>query len=110
MHPDGTATFTVGILGGIMVNGAGLRFANESMAYDRFAREMLQGEKSGIRHIPSWMIWDKRFGDELPVMNASVTLRPAEDYLKASLWKKADTLEELADAMVPCFRATVLCK
>src|SRR5579859_5990218 len=99
MHPDGTATFTVGILGGIMVNGAGRRFANESQAYDRFAREMLKGEKTGIQHIPCWMIWDKRFGDEPPVMNASVTLRPADDYLKAGLWKKADTLDDLADAI-----------
>jgi 3-oxosteroid 1-dehydrogenase len=98
MHPDGTATFTVGILGGIMVNGAGRRFANESMAYDRLAREMLKGEKTGVRHIPCWMIWDKRFG-EPPVMNASVALHPAEDYLKAGLWKTADTLEGLAGGM-----------
>jgi succinate dehydrogenase/fumarate reductase flavoprotein subunit len=97
MHPDGTATFTVGILGGIMVNGAGKRFANESMAYDRLAREMLKGEKTGVRHIPCWMIWDKKFGDDAPVMNASVTLKPIEEYLKAGLWKKADTLEDLAD-------------
>jgi succinate dehydrogenase/fumarate reductase flavoprotein subunit len=98
MHPDGTATFTVGILGGIMVNGAGKRFANESLAYDRLAREMLKGEKTGIQHIPCWMVWDKRFG-EPPVMNASVALRPAEDYIAAGLWKTADTLEGLAEGM-----------
>lgn len=97
MHPDGTATFTVGILGGIMVNGAGKRFADESMAYDRLAREMLKGEKTGVRHIPCWMIWDKKFGDEVPVMNASVTLKSAEEYIAAGLWKKADTLDDLAD-------------
>ncbi|HEX4504962.1 MAG TPA: FAD-binding protein [Alphaproteobacteria bacterium] len=96
MHPDGTATFTVGILGGIMVNGAGKRFANESMAYDRLGREMLKGEKTGVRHIPSWMIWDKRFA-EPPVMNASVTLRPEAEYIAAGLWKKSDTLEGLAE-------------
>jgi len=96
MHPDGTATFTVGILGGIMVNGAGKRFANESMAYDRLGREMLKGEKTGVKHIPSWMIWDKRFG-EPPVMNASVALRPEAEYIAAGLWKKSDTLEGLAE-------------
>jgi succinate dehydrogenase/fumarate reductase flavoprotein subunit len=96
MHPDGTATFTVGILGGIMVNGAGRRFANEALPYDRLAREMLKGEKTGIQHIPSWMIWDKRFG-EPPIMNASVTLRPEAEYIAAGLWKKSDTLEGLAE-------------
>lgn len=99
MHPDGTATFTVGILGGIMVNAAGRRYANESMAYDRLARIMLQGERSGVRHIPSWMIWDRRFGSAPPVMNASVALRPAEEYLQAGLWRKADTVEGLAEAI-----------
>jgi len=98
MHPDGTATFTVGILGGIMVNGAGKRFANESLAYDRLAREMLKGEKTGIQHVPCWMIWDKRF-EQPPVMNASVALRPAEEYIAAGLWKTSDTLDGLAEAM-----------
>src|SRR5262249_13371310 len=97
MHPDGTATFTVGILGGIMVNGAGKRFANESMAYDRLGREMLKGEKTGVQHIPSGMIRDKRFRNEPPVMNASVALRPEEEYLAAGLWKTSDTLEGLAE-------------
>ncbi len=110
MHPDGTATFTVGILGGIMVNGAGKRFANESMAYDRLGREMLKGEKTGVRHIPCWMIWDKRFRNEPPVMNASVALRPEGDYIAAGLWKTSDTLDGLAEQIgVPAgaFKETV---
>ena len=99
MHPDGTATFTVGILGGIFVNGAGRRFVNEAMAYDRLARVMIEGEKSGVRHIPCWMIWDGRFGAEPPVMNASIVLPPAEQYLKAGIWKTAETIEGLAEVI-----------
>ena len=99
MHPDGTATFTVGVLGGILVNGAGERFANETMAYDRLGREMLKGEATGIRHIPSWMIWDDQFGGEPPVMNASVALHAREAYLRAGLWQTADTLRALAAAI-----------
>lgn len=97
LHPDGSATFTVGILGGIIVNGAGKRFADEAMAYDRLGREMLKGEATGVKHLPSWMIWDNRFGGEPPIMNASVALLPRQKYLDAGLWKSADTLEGLAE-------------
>jgi hypothetical protein len=110
MHPDDTATFTVGVLGGILVNGAGKRFANEAMAYDRLGREMIKGEATGVRHIPSWMIWDDRLGDQPPVMNTSVALHARDAYVKAGLWKTADTLEELAkliDVPAAALRETV---
>lgn len=96
MHPDGTATFSVGILGGIFVNGAGRRFTNESQPYDIAGRDVINGEASGVKHIPFWQIYDERFGQRPPVLNASVALAANEDYLAAGLWKQADTLEELA--------------
>jgi succinate dehydrogenase/fumarate reductase flavoprotein subunit len=96
IHPDGTATFSVGILGGIFVNGAGQRFTNESQPYDIAGRDALKGEATGVRHIPFWQIYDERFGQRPPVLNVSIALQPAEDYLAAGLWHQADTLEELA--------------
>ncbi len=96
MHPDGTATFSVGILGGIFVNGAGQRFTNESQPYDILGRDVLKGEATGVKHLPFWLIYDGRFGLRPPVMNASVALEPNENYLAAGLWKQADTLDGLA--------------
>jgi 3-oxosteroid 1-dehydrogenase len=96
MHPDGTATFSVGILGGLFVNGAGQRFTNESQPYDILGRDVLKGEATGVRHLPFWLIYDGRFGLRPPVMNASIALEPNEAYVAAGLWKQADTLEGLA--------------
>lgn len=110
MHPDGTATFSVGILGGIFVNSAGVRFGNESQAYDRLGRRILEGHTSGVSHLPFWMIYDQRFGIRPPVLNASVALAETEAYVAAGLWKQADTLDELADQIgVPAdaLKATV---
>ena len=97
MHPDGTATFSVGILGGIFVNGAGQRFTNESQPYDIVGRDVIKGEATGVRHVPFWQIYDERFGQRPPVLNASVALEDNDKYLAAGLWKQADTLEDLAN-------------
>jgi succinate dehydrogenase/fumarate reductase flavoprotein subunit len=110
MHPDGTATFTVGVLGGIFVNGAGQRFTNELQPYDIVGHDVLRGEAKGVPHLPFWQIYDDRFGLRAPVLNASVALQPSEDYVAAGLWKQADTLEGLAAQIgVPAdaLRATI---
>lgn len=96
MHPDGTATFSLGILGGIFVNGAGQRFTNESQPYDIVGRDVIKGDASGVKHLPFWQIYDARFGLRPPVINASVAVGESEGYLAAGLWKQADTLEDLA--------------
>ncbi len=96
MHPDGTATFSVGILGGLFVNSAGQRFTNESQPYDILGRDVLRGEATGIRHLPFWLIYDARFGQRPPVMNASIALQANEAYVSAGLWKQSQTLEGLA--------------
>jgi succinate dehydrogenase/fumarate reductase flavoprotein subunit len=110
MHPDGTATFSVGILGGIFVNAAGQRFTNVSQPYDIIGRDVLKGEASGVRHLPFWQVYDDRFGLRPPVLNASVGLQPNEAYVAAGLWKQADSLAELAGMIeVPedALRATI---
>lgn len=96
MHPDGTATFSVGILGGLFVNQAGRRFTNESQPYDIVGHDVLRGEATGVGHIPFWHVYDDRFGLRPPVLNASVALWPSDEYVAAGLWKQADTIEGLA--------------
>ena len=62
MLPDGTPSFRLferGKPGSIMVNGAGVRFADETWPYDRLGRAMVDGHRSGVSHMPCWFIADR---------------------------------------------------
>ena len=89
-HPDGHGSFTLGFRSGVMVDAHGRRYANESLPYDRFGREMA---KSPDR-IPSWFVFDSREGGRLPAI-AMPEGEPA-DHLAAGTWVQAATVEELA--------------
>jgi len=97
--PDGSAAFTLGFRGGVIVNAAGKRYANESLPYDRFGREMRKGEAAGeVSHIPSWLIFDSRFKGEPP----AIVIPPPLDrkaFFDAGKWHEAATLDELAGAI-----------
>jgi succinate dehydrogenase/fumarate reductase flavoprotein subunit len=43
-----------------IVNGEGKRFINEAAPYMDFGHAMLEGQKSGVTHIPCWLITDHR--------------------------------------------------
>ncbi|MFE7328603.1 FAD-binding protein [Streptomyces sp. NPDC057565] len=92
--PDGTAAFTLGLHGGIFVDGTGRRFANESLPYDRMGRQMLAAKAGTTPDNPVWWIFDGRFGDELP----GITVVPADRkaFTEAGLWRTAATLDDLA--------------
>ena len=93
LFPNGRAAFTLGLSGGILVNGAGNRFANESLPYDRMGREIRRGQESGIAHIPAWLVFDARFAG-LPAI-----CQPSPDpaaFREAGLWQTADDLAGLA--------------
>ena len=92
LQPSGGAAFTLGFRGGIMVDAAGKRFANESLPYDQMGRIMAQDPET---RIPSWIIFDSRFGGQLPAIMRPDNTTPAE-HLAAGTWVQADTLEELA--------------
>jgi len=95
MHPDGTATFTLGLRGGIFVNGDGARFMNESLPYDRAGRTILDLDTPDTPHVPFWHVFDDRFGDNVPA-TATVPILDKQQYVDAGLWRTADTLDELA--------------
>ncbi len=61
LFPNGRAAFTLGLRGGIVVNAAGKRFANESLPYDRMGREIRRGQETGVSHLPAWLVFDGRF-------------------------------------------------
>jgi 3-oxosteroid 1-dehydrogenase len=91
-EPDGSAGFVLGPHGGIAVDPQGRRFANESLPYDRFGREM-------AAHAPeAWFVFDDRFKGRIPLVRCVPGPR-REDYLAAGAWVEAPTLEELAEAI-----------
>ncbi|ANH37059.1 3-oxosteroid 1-dehydrogenase [Nocardioides dokdonensis FR1436] len=91
-HPDGSAAFTLGFRGGVVVDATGNRFANESLPYDRMGREMF----AEPGHVPAWFVFDARSGGDLPAI--SLPPRSPAEHLESGTWVQAPTLEELAGA------------
>ncbi len=89
-HPDGHGSFTLGFRSGVIVDATGNRYANESLPYDRFGREMAKAAD----RIPSWFVFDNREGGGLPAIAMPEGNRA--DHLAAGTWVEAETLEELA--------------
>lgn len=89
-HPDGSAAFTLGFRGGIILDAEGRRFANESLPYDRMGREMF----AEPGRVPAWFVFDSRSGGDLPAI--SLPPRPPAEHLAAGTWVQAETLDELA--------------
>ncbi|MFD0899710.1 FAD-dependent oxidoreductase [Actinomadura sediminis] len=87
LNPDGRAAFTLGFHGGLIVDGTGLRFANESLPYDRMGREMAAARG------PLHLIFDAKTEAAPAIVIPAVA---PEEHLAAGTWVKADTLDELA--------------
>ncbi|EID09902.1 3-ketosteroid-delta-1-dehydrogenase [Mycobacterium xenopi RIVM700367] len=61
--PDGRLQFMLNermMPSQFVVNGAGKRFVNEAAPYMDFAHAMIEGQRSGVSHIPCWLITDIR--------------------------------------------------
>ena len=61
--PDGRLQFMLNermMPSQFVVNGDGRRFINEAAPYMDFAHAMIEGHKSGVTHIPCWLITDIR--------------------------------------------------
>lgn len=89
--PDGSASFTLGFRGGIVVDGNGRRYANECLPYDQMGRQMAAAPE----RIPSWVVFDARSDGSLPAISLPGG-RP-EDHLAAGTWVSAGSVEELAE-------------
>jgi 3-oxosteroid 1-dehydrogenase len=88
--PEGAAAFAVGFHGALVVDRAGKRYANESLPYDRFGREMA----ADAGRVPSYAIFDSRTAGRFPAFVVPGVSR--EDQLASGTWARADSLEELA--------------
>ncbi len=95
-HPDGRSAFALWFTGGIFVDSDGKRFVNESAAYDRLGRKIVDAIADGSVSLPYWMIYDDADGGLPPVKATNVSMVEPERYTAAGLWRTADTLEELA--------------
>jgi len=95
MHPDGSATFTLGFRGGILVDAGGRRFANESRPYDQFGREVLDLDDGAGSHVPFWFVFDDGFADSMPA-NSTLPMGPKADYVEAGIWITAPSVADLA--------------
>jgi len=74
--PDGRMQFMLNermMPAQFIVNGAGKRFINEAAPYMDFGHAMIDGQMSGVTHIPCWLITDHRswnryvIGGHLPI-------------------------------------------
>lgn len=79
-----------------VVNGAGKRFVNEATPYVVFCQAQIAGQRSGVGHIPAWMILDSRAWKR-NVIAGHLPLTPfPKPWKKAGTAHRADTLAELA--------------
>ena len=74
--PDGRMQFMLNermMPAQFIVNGEGKRFINEAAPYMDFGHAMIDGQRSGVTHIPCWLITDHRsfnryvVGGHLPI-------------------------------------------
>ncbi|CAM3217002.1 FAD-binding protein [Mycobacterium colombiense] len=108
--PDGRMQFMLNermMPAQFIVNGAGKRFINEAAPYMDFGHAMIDGQRSGVTHIPCWLITDHRsfnryvVGGHLPIpkipgapVPTGRKIPPA--WLESGVVKAATTWDEMA--------------
>lgn len=108
--PDGRLQFMLNermMPSQFIVNGAGKRFINEAAPYMDFAHAMIEGQQSGITHIPCWLVTDHRsfnryvVAGHLPLPKIPGAPVPTgrkipSAWLESGIVKAAGSLSELA--------------
>ena len=109
--PDGRLQFMLNermMPAQFVVNGEGKRFINEAAPYMDFAHAMIDGQNSGVAHIPCWLITDIRsfhryvVGGHLPIPKVPFAPVPTgwkvpKAWLESGIVKQANSFEQLAD-------------
>ncbi|CPR11397.1 3-ketosteroid-delta-1-dehydrogenase [Mycobacterium bohemicum DSM 44277] len=108
--PDGRMQFMLNermMPAQFIVNGDGKRFINEAAPYMDFGHAMIEGQKSGVTHIPCWLITDHRswnryvVGGHLPIPKIPGAPVPTgrkvpTAWLESGVVKAANTWDEMA--------------
>jgi 3-oxosteroid 1-dehydrogenase len=108
--PDGRLQFMLNermMPSQFVVNGDGKRFINEAAPYMDFAHAMIDGQNSGVTHIPCWLITDIRsfhryvVAGHLPIPKIPFAPVPTgwkvpKAWLESGVVKEANSFEELA--------------
>jgi 3-oxosteroid 1-dehydrogenase len=108
--PDGRLQFMLNermMPSQFVVNGEGRRFINEAAPYMDFAHAMIEGHRSGVTHIPCWLITDIRsfhryvVGGHLPIPKVPFAPVPTgwkvpKAWLDSGVVKEANSFDELA--------------
>lgn len=108
--PDGRLQFMLNermMPSQFVVNGDGRRFINEAAPYMDFAHAMIAGQRSGVTHIPCWLITDIRsfhryvVAGHLPIPKVPFAPVPTgwkvpSAWLESGVVKEGRSWEELA--------------
>ena len=108
--PDGRLQFMLNermMPSQFVVNGDGKRFINEAAPYMDFAHAVIEGHKSGVTHIPCWLITDIRsfhryvVAGHLPIPKVPFAPAPTgrtvpKAWLDSGVVKTGGSWEELA--------------
>lgn len=108
--PDGRMQFLLNermMPAQFVVNGAGERYINEAAPYMDFGHAMLDGQRTGVEHIPSWLITDHRswtryvVAGHLPLPKIPFAPVPTgrkipQAWLDSGVVVRADSMTELA--------------
>ncbi|OBJ81907.1 3-ketosteroid-delta-1-dehydrogenase [Mycobacterium gordonae] len=108
--PDGRMQFMLNermMPSQFIVNGDGKRFINEAAPYMDFGHAMIAGHKTGVTHIPCWLITDHRsfnryvVGGHLPIPKVPGAPVPTgrkipKAWLESGVVKSASSWAELA--------------
>ncbi|MDZ4264096.1 MAG: FAD-binding protein [Mycobacterium sp.] len=109
--PDGRLQFMLNermMPSQFVVNGNGERFINEAAPYMDFAHAMIDGQRSGVTHIPCWLITDIRsfhryvVAGHLPIPKIPFAPVPTgrkvpAAWLESGVVKQGASWEELAE-------------
>jgi 3-oxosteroid 1-dehydrogenase len=108
--PDGRLQFMLNermMPSQIVVNGDGKRFINEAAPYMDFAHAMIEGQRTGVSHIPCWLVTDigsfRRYvvGGHLPIPKIPFAPVPTgrkvpKAWLDSGIVKEGSSFEDLA--------------
>lgn len=108
--PDGRLQFMLNermMPSQFVVNGEGRRFINEAAPYMDFAHAMIEGQNSGVTHIPCWLITDIRsfhryvVAGHLPIPKIPFAPVPTgwkvpKAWLESGVVQEGSSFEELA--------------